>query len=88
MSNASFAWICLLVVVFIPVIDGRLTGSTGSTNGGGGCAACSVVLGLVDKLTIVHNESIDRSLERLCLLLPGDFKGFCKAAVQFLGKLI
>jgi acyloxyacyl hydrolase len=88
MSYASFSWICLLLVVFIPVIDGRLTAYGEGVNGGVDCAICSVVLGLIDKLTIVHNESIEHSLERLCLLLPGDFKGFCKLAVEYLGKFI
>jgi acyloxyacyl hydrolase len=74
--------------VFIPVIDGRLGAFGGGENGGTDCAVCSIVLGLVDKLTIVHNESIEHSLERLCLLLPGEFKGFCKLAVEYLGKFI
>jgi acyloxyacyl hydrolase len=88
MSSTNFGWICLLLIVFIPVIDGRLSAFTGGTNGGADCASCSVVLGLIDKLAIVHNETIEHTLELACELLPGEFKGFCKLAVEFLGKFI
>lgn len=112
MSNTNFGWICLLLIAFIPIIDGRLStltkglngarlspfggsatgglfgGLTVSENGGADCATCSVVLGLIDKLTIVHNETVENTLKALCLLLPGDFKVFCKLAVEFLGKFI
>jgi hypothetical protein len=86
MTNANFGWVCLLFVVFIPVIDGRLIPITGGVNGGADCATCSIVLGLVDKLSIVYNESIVNTLERLCSFLPGDYKTFCKIAVEYLGK--
>lgn len=88
MSNANFGWIFLLLIVFIPTIDGRLTSLSDGVNGGVDCATCSIVLGLIDKLTIVYNESVEHTLERLCLFLPGDFKVFCKVAVEFLGKFI
>jgi hypothetical protein len=88
MSNVNFGWVCLLLIVFIPVIDGRLSAFPGGVNGGFDCASCSIVLGLVDKLAIVHNKSIEHTLELLCELLPGDFKEFCKLAVQYLGKCI
>lgn len=88
MVNATFGWICLLLIVFIPIIDGRLTPFTGGVNGGADCATCSIVLGLVDKLSIVYNESIVHTLERLCAFLPGQYKVFCKVAVEYLGKFI
>jgi acyloxyacyl hydrolase len=89
MSKAAVSWICLLLVVLIPVINGGIiTGLNSGVNGGVDCAVCSIVLGIVDHLTIVYNESAAQSLERLCLLLPADYKTFCKAAVDFLGKSI
>jgi acyloxyacyl hydrolase len=88
MSNASFGWICLLVIVFIPVIDGGIIPVANGVNGGVDCATCSIVLGLVDKLSIVYNETIVHTLERLCSFLPGDYGLFCKVAVEFLGKFI
>jgi hypothetical protein len=89
MSYASFVWICIFAVVLIPVIDGRSTalrnGVTG-VNGGVDCAVCSGILGLVDKLAIVHNKSIEHALDLLCLLFPPPYKSFCTTAVNFLGK--
>jgi acyloxyacyl hydrolase len=86
MSYASFIWICICAVVLIPVIDGRSTALKNGVNGGVDCAVCSVVLGLVDKLAIVHNKSIEHALELLCNLFPPPYKSFCTTAVQFLGK--
>ena len=88
MSNASFGWICLLLVIFIPVIDARSSAFTAGANRGMDCAICSGILGLVDKLTIVHNKSAEQALEMLCSFLPTDYKLFCKSAVAFLGKFI
>jgi ABC-type uncharacterized transport system ATPase subunit len=88
MSNIGFGWICLLLIVFVPVIDGRLTPFTGGANGGGNCATCSIVLGLVDKLSIVYNTTIANSLEKLCSFLPGQYKLYCKVAVDYLGMSI
>jgi acyloxyacyl hydrolase len=87
MSKAIIGWICLLLVVLVPVINGGLTtGLESGANGGTDCAVCSILLGLVDHLTIVYNESAAHSLERLCSFLPDKYKTFCKAAVDFLGK--
>ena len=88
MSNAGFGWICLLLLVVVPVIDGRLTSLSGGANGGGDCAACSIILGLVDKLSLVYNTSVVNSLEKLCSFLPGQYKLYCKVSVEFLGKFI
>jgi acyloxyacyl hydrolase len=86
MSKAAIGWICLLLVVFIPVIDGGLTGLGNGANGGADCATCSIILGLVDHLTIVYNETAAKSLERICSFLPDPYKGYCKTAFDFLGK--
>jgi hypothetical protein len=88
MSNASVGWVCFLFLILVPVIDGRIAGLGNGVNGGGDCATCSIVLGLIDKLTIVYNESVVNTLERLCLFLPADFKLLCKVATEFLGKFI
>jgi len=91
MLKAVIGWICLLLVVLVPVINGGLIPGldsrvNGGANGGTDCAVCSILLGLVDHLTIVYNESAAHSLERLCSFLPDKYKTFCKAAVDFLGK--
>lgn len=84
-SKAAFYWICLLLVVLVPVVNGYLGRGV---NGGGDCATCSIVLGIVDHLTIVYNDTAAHALERLCNFLPGEFKVYCKAAVNFLGRSI
>jgi acyloxyacyl hydrolase len=86
MSYAKFICVCLFAIVLIPVIDARPTALKNGVNGGVDCAVCSIVLGLVDKLTIVHNKSIEHALELLCDLLPAPYKSFCTVAVEFLGK--
>ena len=86
MLKVAIGWICLLLVVFVPVINGGFAGLGGGVNGGADCATCSIILGLIDHLTIVHNETAEKALERLCLLFPEPYKGYCKAAVDFLGK--
>jgi hypothetical protein len=88
MLSTNYGWICLLIIVFIPVIDGRLRVSNTGVNGGLDCASCSIFLGLIDKLTIVHNETAEHTLDLACELLPGEFKLYCKLAVQYLGKFI
>ena len=88
MSSASIGWICLLVFAFVPVIESRFPQNLDSVNGGASCATCSILLGLVDKLTIVYNETAAQSLERLCSFLPGQYKVYCKVTVEFLGKSV
>ncbi|CAF1261864.1 unnamed protein product [Adineta steineri] len=88
MSTVAMNWIYLLLIVFISVVDGRLAGFNSGVNGGGDCATCTIVLGLVDHLTIVYNDTAAHALERLCTFLSGEFKTYCKAAVDFLGPLI
>lgn len=88
MMKAAIGSIFLLLVIFVPIINGRFIGLNSGVNGGVDCATCTVVLGLVDHLTIVYNETAVHSLERLCSFLPDPYKNYCKAAVNFLGKCI
>ncbi|CAF3993688.1 unnamed protein product, partial [Rotaria sp. Silwood1] len=86
MMKTVISWISLLLVVCIPLVDGRftITNFKNGVNGGVDCATCSVLLGIVDHLTIVYNESAAQSLERLCSFLPSEYKLYCKAAIDFL----
>jgi acyloxyacyl hydrolase len=85
MSNTGLVWICVLLSVFLPVIN---SSSIGSVNGGHDCAVCTIVLGVVEHLSMLYNESIVESLDRFCNYLPSDFKAFCKEAVDFAGKFL
>ena len=84
-------WIFFLLAIIAPVIQGGVlpdikSGVSGGVNGGADCATCSIVLGIVDHLTIVYNESAAQSLVRLCGFLPTKYKAFCTSAVVFLGE--
>lgn len=81
----ALAVFCFSLAVFIPIINGfRL----GSVNGGSNCASCTIVLGVIDHLSILYNESIVESLERYCNYFTDQFRTYCKEAVDFLGRNI
>ncbi len=79
----GLGWICLLLAVFLPVVNGSMARGV---NGRNDCLICTLVLGVVENLSILYNESIVQSVERYCNYLPTQFKIYCKEAVQFLGK--
>ncbi len=61
----------------------------GAVNGGIQCAACTIGVGLVEHLSIVHNESIEKALARTCNLLPtGKFSQACTEIVHTFGPWI
>jgi acyloxyacyl hydrolase len=84
MSIRRLSWIGFLLVIFLSVINGS---SARGVNGGADCASCTIVLGVVEHLSILYNETIVQSLERFCNYLPTQFKTFCKAAVDFAGRI-
>ena len=58
-------------------------------NGGTNCAACTIIVGLTEQLSIVYNQSIENSLDRLCGYLPdGIFRLTCQQAVSIFGPVI
>lgn len=83
MVKIGFGWICLSLIVFLSIIN---SSSARGVNGGVDCATCTIVLGVVEHLSILYNESIVQSLDRFCSYMPSEFKTFCKDAVDFLGK--
>ncbi|CAF3243138.1 unnamed protein product [Rotaria sp. Silwood2] len=85
MTKTSLGWILFMFAVLLPVINGL---NLKSIDGGSDCASCTVIVGLVEKLSIVYNESVISSLERLCNALPTDLRVYCRVAVDFLGPLI
>lgn len=83
MSTTGLGWICFLLAVCVPMVNSTwLRG----VNGGSDCLSCTLVLGVVEHLSILYNESIVVSLERFCSYLPTQFRIYCKEAVEFLGK--
>ncbi|XP_052815063.1 acyloxyacyl hydrolase-like [Mya arenaria] len=57
-------------------------------NGGSTCAACDVVLGLVEQTSAIHNESLVKALERICNYLPDDFQKSCKVFLEYIGPIL
>ena len=51
-------------------------------NGGGTCAACSILVGLTEQLTQIYNATVAEALEMLCGFLPGGFRVACDALVE------
>lgn len=79
----TIALLSFLLLVFAPVGDASLLYGV---NGGVDCAACTVVVGLVEQLSTLYNETVVSSLERLCSFFPDEYQVYCKVAVEFLGK--
>ncbi|UJR23997.1 hypothetical protein I4U23_026963 [Adineta vaga] len=89
MRTTNLYCIFLLFTGLILVINADFQEKfTSGVNGGIDCAACTVLVGLVEKLSTVYNETIVSSLERLCNSLPVEMKAYCRVAVEFLGPII
>jgi hypothetical protein len=60
-----------------------------SVNGGTNCFDCTVIVGLIEQLGIVYNQTAEKSLEQLCGFLPqGIFRSTCQMAVKEYGPVI
>ena len=71
---------CLVVCLLLfSVAEAR------GVNGGDGCAACTVLVGLVDQLVDIYNESVAESLDRFCGYLPSKIREPCKWLVDEFG---
>ncbi|KAJ8302428.1 hypothetical protein KUTeg_018824 [Tegillarca granosa] len=58
-------------------------------NGGVNCAACTCVVALLEQLSVIHNDTVINSLEKLCGYFPSTFKNICNDfAVVFGPELI
>lgn len=84
MPNIGLRWTCFVLVVLLTLTNGS---SAGGANGGSDCASCTIVLGVVEHLSMLYNETIVQSLDRFCNYLPTEFKAFCKEAVDFAGRI-
>ncbi|XP_060079937.1 acyloxyacyl hydrolase-like [Ylistrum balloti] len=57
-------------------------------NGGISCATCTVIMSLTEQLSVIHNETIIHSLERLCKYLPDKYRQQCQIFAEFFGKIL
>lgn len=53
-----------------------------SVNGGTTCAACSILVGLVEQLTQIYNISVADAIDKFCNFLPSGFKEGCVMIVK------
>ena len=61
---------------------------TGGVNGGVGCAACTIVTGLVEQLAEIYQISIENALAKYCGFLPSGFHEACEILVKDFGPVI
>ncbi|KAK3086693.1 hypothetical protein FSP39_022061 [Pinctada imbricata] len=87
-QHIVFAIISLSFTNFI--VTNGLSRGRGTINGFGanGGVNCAVVTSLADQLSIIYNETIIQSLERLCNYLPSPYKTPCQDFAEFFGKLL
>lgn len=52
-------------------------------NGGFGCLACTVVVALLEQMSVIHNETFVKSYYRLCNASPGLYREPCIALGEF-----
>lgn len=60
----------------------------GGQNGGIGCAACTIVTGLVEQLTEIYNISVADALAKFCGFLPSGFREACTTLVEEFGPVV
>ncbi len=60
-----------------------------AVNGGSNCVACTVIVGLVEQLASINNQTIEQSLDKFCNYFPaGLFQYSCKEAVEIFGSVV
>ena len=88
MKTLSFT--ILIFLASISLSHGKIKGLLlHGVNGGSDCATCTAIVGIVEEVSIVYNETVDATLERLCKYLPsGLFRLTCQEAIQEFGPII
>lgn len=58
-------------------------------DGGYNCVICTALVGIIEQLAIVYNETVDDTLVKFCNYLPdGIFRLTCKEAILEFGPII
>ncbi|EFA78313.1 acyloxyacyl hydrolase [Heterostelium album PN500] len=60
-------------------------GFRGGANGGGSCAACTIILNLVDQYSVIHEKSIEHTMDEICSYLPKEAASICTWLVNTFG---
>lgn len=98
MKNSALLFIIIISFVLFVTSDGRrkyspllslLKGAKDGENGGIPCAACSILLGLVDQLVEIYNASVADALSMFCDFLPEvGYRDACGVLVKEFGPAI
>ncbi len=56
--------------------------------GGATCAGCTIVVGLVDQLAQIHQQTFDQVLDEICTWLPSELQPECYSLVVSYGPLV
>lgn len=59
-----------------------------SENGGMGCAACTLVVGLLEQSAQIHNRTLTQEAEVMCQWLPGFLATVCADLMGIVGPLV
>lgn len=80
----------LFVIVLVSIFSEYSNAETLlSVNGGTDCAYCTIIVTMVEELSIVYNDTVEESLNNLCQFLPdGIFRKTCTEAVELYGPVI
>ena len=60
----------------------------GGENGGGDCAGCTIIVGLLEQYAQLENSTIDKAIEHLCEKIPGKFGTACAQFFKTFGPAI
>ena len=57
-------------------------------NGGNACAICTLVLGLMEQSSQIHNRTLTQEAEWMCQWLPGVVGSICKDIMEIVGPIV
>ena len=87
--NELLAISCVLASLVLSVQSLNIDSFGDGVNGGVGCATCTVLVALVEQLSIVYNTSIETSLFKFCNYFPAGLLRFtCQQAVDEYASII
>ncbi|CAH1270439.1 AOAH [Branchiostoma lanceolatum] len=79
----------LCAVTFLTLLPPTRAGFMArGANGGTNCAACAVLVGLVEQLAQVYNEDAVKALDRFCSFLPDQLQAPCRAGAKIFAPYI
>ena len=76
----------LLLILAIICFTRRVNSST---NGGGNCLACTVIVTHIEQLAIINDIPLENALVKFCnFFTPGPFQTYCQNLILVYGSAI